>query len=653
MFNRLLRNLPFNPSLIDQVAFYSKRLSKEAGIRRAGFVLVAMTMMLQVFATLAPAQASLSCDPSNNDIIQCGFKSKAEAVSRCNEATGQGRDLRIILLHHGITCDKLSTATEKTINTTDYNNRLRSVGRKSFNKPGETQQTIPEIGTVWWRPLSSWGNFNTRVLQTQTTDGQLVMVMFECGNLIHLDDFALKQPAPDSDLSVQKVNSPTGIVKAGDTIKYTLAFSNKGGDAAFFSVHDILPKNVSLVKAEAGSWAFKNNGGHLEWNNNVPPFYSFGNTTQLGTPGFIFVTVKVNDRVPTGTTICNTAYVQDVIKGTSTIRKSSETQVCNTVVVTCPDGQTLANDGVTCNPIPPVADAACTSLIGVEKEGDKTHRTYTFTTKSSVSNGAVIKSYTYDFGDGTKKEPKNSDKTEHSIEHQFGTPKTYDVSVLVTTSVADKPTLTCRTKVAVRPEDKEAVLSISKKAANITRSVNDANNTTAQAGDVIEYTLITKNISDVDKKDYELAPEDLGDVLEYADLDLNTLQGGTFDNEKKVLSWTSKVTIKANESVTKAFRVKIKDPIPSTPSPDTAHRSAGDLVMHNQYGNSIDIKLPTTPVKTVEQVNATLPKTGPGTSLMIGFITMTIVGYFFARSRLMAKELVLVKNEFAQTNGGL
>lgn len=650
MFNKLLRNLPFNPSLVDQVSFYSKRLSREAGIRRAGFALIAMTMALQVFATLAPAQASLACDPSNNDIVQCGFKTKQEAVGYCqNNKAGFGT----ILLYHGLTCEKLTSAEEVTINTRDYNNRLRSVGRKAFGKTGETTQNIPGVGDVFWRPLSSWGNFSTRVLKTQTNDGQLVMVMFECGNLIKLDDFVLKQPTPDSDLSVVKVNTPTGEVRSGDVIKYTLAYSNKGGDAAFFSVHDILPNNVTLVSAESGSWAFENKAPHLSWNNGVPPFYAFGNTEKFGTPGFIFVTVRVNDRVPSGTTICNTAYVQDVQKGTSNIRKSSETQVCNNVVVTCPAGQLLDENGYSCKEVPPTPDAVCTSLIGVEKSDDKTHKNFIFTTTVGTVNGATIESYTYNFGDGTKPEVKPSKDNPHTIEHAFGTPKTYDVSVTVKTSVPDKPTLTCKTKAPVRPEDKSPEDSISKKAANITQNIKDANGTTAKPGDVIEYTLTSTNITDVDYKNYQLKPEDLGDVLEYANLDMNTLQGGTFDAEKKVLSWNGTFTLKANESVTKVFRVKVKDPIPSTPSPDTTNKSAGDLVMHNKYGNDIEIKLPGTPVKTVELVNSTLPKTGPGASLTIGFITMTIVGYFFARSRLMAKELVLVKDEYVETSGGI
>lgn len=646
MFNKLLSNLPFNPSLIDQVSFYSKRLHKEAGIRRVGFAFVALAMMLQVFAVLAPAQASVSCDPSGNDIIQCGFRSKAEAVNHCNR-NDQG--FGTILLHHGISCQKLASATERSVNSREYNNRLRSLGRKPFSKPGETSQNIPGVGNLFWRPLSSWGNFNSRVLQTQTDDGQLIMVMFECGNLVRLDDFQVRKPEPDSSLRVAKSNNPQGEVKSGDTIDYTLAYTNKGGPAAFFSVNDVLPSQVSLVSSSHGNWAFENNAPNLRWHNNVPPFYAFGNTDAFGTPGFITIKVRVNDRVPSGTTICNRAFLQDVPKGGTSPRNTSEVQVCNTVVVPCPNGQILSNDGYTCEVVP-VPDAVCVSLMGAQANGDETSKKFTFTTKANTVNGATVSSYTYDFGDGTKKTNNSSSLTD-TITHDFPEAKTYDVSVTVKSSVADKPALTCKTKASIQPEEEEPVIGISKKAANITKQIADANGTTANANDVIEYTLTTRNSSNVDAVGVTLFPEDLSDVLEYASLDTNTLQGGVFDPETKVLSWNEKVNIKGGASFTKTFRVTVKDPIPSTPSPDTNNRSAGDLLMYNWYGNPVEIKLPGTPIKIVENTTTTLPNTGPGTSLLISFAAVTIVGYFFARSRLLATELDLVKKEYT-TSGG-
>jgi len=68
--------------------------------------------------------------------------------------------------------------------------------------------------------------------------------------------------------------------------------------------------------------------------------------------------------------------------------------------------------------------------------------------------------------------------------------------------------------------------------------------------------------------------------------------------------------------------------------------------MTNVYGNTVNIKLPATVSKTAEVVGTSLPNTGPGASLIIGFSMVTIVGYFFARSRLLSKELSIIKADY-------
>src|SRR5580704_3596456 len=71
MFNKLLANLPFNPSLVTQISFYGKRLKQESSVRRLGFGFVALALAIQIFAVVAPPQASVQA--SSNDIISGGF----------------------------------------------------------------------------------------------------------------------------------------------------------------------------------------------------------------------------------------------------------------------------------------------------------------------------------------------------------------------------------------------------------------------------------------------------------------------------------------------------------------------------------------------------------------------------------------------------
>lgn len=647
MFNKLLSNLPFNPSLIDQVSFYSKRLKKESAIRRVGFAFIAITMLVQIFAIVSPTEASNQC--SSNDIIRCGFRSRDEAVQRCNENTA---GFRTIIEYYGMSCTSLASASTRTISTNEQGDQLFSMGRNPYSKRGEYPTDIPGAGTYFLRNLSSWGIFNTKVLSMTTPDGQPFMIMYDCGNIVIKGHYNPPAKAePPAQLQFAKVNVPTGTVKPGDAIDYTLVYANKGGTAAFFSVNDQLPEQLEFVSSEHGNWVFERTGSTLKWYNNTPPYYTFGNTDVFGTPGFIKLHTRVKANVPSGTTVCNKGWVGDVVPATGQIRTSNEATVCNTVVVDCPAG-TLPSGNGECAPVK-VPDAACTYLKPV-KQLSRTK--FAFETKASTVNNASIKSYTYNFGDGTAALVKQSSKTTDVIEsHDFKKEGTYKVSVVVGTSVGDKPALTCRTEVEVKPEEKvpAPLLSTEKKAKNITKGVADANGTVANAGDTIEYSLTTTNYGLGESKNTILKPELLADVLEYADIDLSSLNGGVFETSSQTLAWDKPVTIKPGESVTKTFRVKIKDPIPQTLRPNNAPGGSFDMTLTNVYGNTIEIKLPSTVLKTTETVTTSLPNTGPGEALVIGAGLTTVVGYFFARSRLMAKELDIVRNEYATTSGGM
>lgn len=190
--------------------------------------------------------------------------------------------------------------------------------------------------------------------------------------------------------------------------------------------------------------------------------------------------------------------------------------------------------------------------------------------------------------------------------------------------------------------DTTACLILSKTAANLTNNGQNADGTTAHAGDTIQYTLRVKNTGKATVKKFVIQ-ENLTDVLEYADL--VDLHGGSKD-AFSVASWPA-VDVPAQTTVTRLITVRIKNPIPQTPTPPS-NPGSFDMTMTNVYGNVVNIKLPPTIVKTTEQVTTTaLPNTGPGASLVIGFSLTAIMAYFFARSRLMGKELAIVRSDYA------
>lgn len=194
-------------------------------------------------------------------------------------------------------------------------------------------------------------------------------------------------------------------------------------------------------------------------------------------------------------------------------------------------------------------------------------------------------------------------------------------------------------------EDKTSCLELSKSARNITTGQTDANGTTVKAGDVIEYKLTVKNNGKAKIAKY-VVTENISDVLDYADVvDLN---GGTLD-KNNIINWPAQ-EIPAKGTISKTFTVRIKNPIPTTPT-STSDPGHFDSKMTNVYGNTVTINIPQPPSKRIEVVTTALPNTGPGTSLMIGFGITAIVAYFFARSRLFATELDIVRHDYVSSGG--
>lgn len=191
-----------------------------------------------------------------------------------------------------------------------------------------------------------------------------------------------------------------------------------------------------------------------------------------------------------------------------------------------------------------------------------------------------------------------------------------------------------------------ACLELSKTAANQTQNLPNADNTLAMANDILVYSLTVKNKGSQAVKAF-VVEENLNDVLEYADIvDL----GGGKKDDKHVVRW-DKQDIAAGQTIQKKITVRVKDPVPQTPVSAT-DPSSFDLIMTNvYYGTAVHIKLPASTAKSTEVLVATLPNTGPGTTIAIGVVVVVFASYFFARSRLMAKELDIVKRDYASSGG--
>jgi uncharacterized repeat protein (TIGR01451 family) len=195
---------------------------------------------------------------------------------------------------------------------------------------------------------------------------------------------------------------------------------------------------------------------------------------------------------------------------------------------------------------------------------------------------------------------------------------------------------------SINSSDTIACISVHKTASNDTAGLADANNSTAHAGDIITYTLFATNSGKaaVDQFTFQ---ENMSDVMDYANI--TDLHGGTLSSADKVVSWpTEKIDVGA--TATHQITVKVKDPVPQTPA-STSDPMHFDLIMTNVYGNAVNIKLPGSPAKQVQVAAASLPNTGPGTTLFIAASVVIVAGYFYGRASLLARESNLAVKETA------
>lgn len=502
MFRKLLSNLPFNPSLINQVSFYAKRLKRESVVRRSGLVFMVLAMLVQVFAVISPPQPTLA--RSGNDIIPGGVTSKAEIVNWCNT----NLEIKTIFQHFGVSCSNLEAGTEGSVNSRDHGSQLYSLGRLPYGKAGETPVVIGNQ-TFYMRYLWAWdtsASSTYKALKGTRADGTPFYVLYDCGNLVMIG-----LPPPTEKLSAGALD---------------------GADCNTIN-----------------GWAF---------DESLPS-------------ASIAVHVYIDGKLHTGV-------------------QANQNR---------PD-------------------------VGAAFPGAGSNHGFSIPTPTFMKDKKPHKIEIYAIG-------INSSGAIDGNNQLVGT-RTVTLDCSTPTTPTPTPT--------PNPIPRIPNIEQSKKARNVTQNIPDANNTVARPGDVIEYSLITKNTGSGTKVKY-IVQENLSDVLEYASI--TNFHGGEL-GANNLMSWPA-VDIKANQTITHKVTVKIKDPVPLTPSPPS-NPGSFDLTLTNVYGNVVNIKLPTPLEKRPEQVVTVLPNTGPGESLAAGFGVTVVIAYFFARSRLYATELDIVREEF-------
>lgn len=533
MINKLLSNISFNPSLVEQIGFYTKRLRREESVRRLGLIMIILSMLVQVFAVNFPAEKSLAY--SDNHIIN-GVKTRGD-ILRAWDAPRS--DVAEIYGKFGVTRQDIANLPNKPNSTVRSNaENFWSIGRNSLTGYSNISSGYKDKeialraggSTIYLRPLRAWdsgGHSTYSAFKGRSSiTGETFWILVDCGNYTQIG----KGRPPKPELQVKKsIAGNPKRVKPGQKIKFRVQFRNKKQDS--------LAEDVVMIDKVNRSKYEVLNHKNLPIGRDGRIKKDIGNLKHTDHSRVFVLEVRIKNNVKDGDKICNRV----TLNASNTTSVSDE--VCTRVKIT-PEPPT---------PPPPIP-----------------------------------------------------------------------------------------------PDDVPPALS--KEVTNLTQNVSGggAIETKIQPGDLIEYRLITTNTND-ESLDNFVVSDYVGDLLDYATLDTGFLkaQGGVYDESTKKVVWTN-VALQGNSETVHRFRIQIKDPIPSTNSPSSVTTNF-DCKISNEYGDEISMNVACPLIKNVE----TLPNTGPGETIAFAFATASVSGYFFARTRLLAKELAIAKRIFPSAGGTL
>ncbi len=660
MFKRIVSSLPFNPGLAHQLTFYAKRLHQEEAVRRLGVIFTLLALGIQVVAVASPAKTTLAT--SANDIVY-GAKQKSHITNALGSGVdGYGRaDIKQIYEYYGITLADVQAASQTVVRSRERT--YITTGRG--DSPGaDTPVQVPGTGTtiyerslnVW--DIKNWENCYDAITGIASGNGLLKgrrfwVLLGNCGSGGGCGNITFEPIPKEPKFEMVKTAVGNGTYKVGNALSFKIEFRNPGNwPASAPVINDTLANDFEFLRQTSSIPAtFSQSGQNLSWRfNDLQPSQSWH---------YILISVKVRNISDAQKRLCNTASA--VVGNVGAVGASNpENERCVVIdnacpgsglpippsgvagcTITCPDGTILPyNQKDKCKT--PVATCEYLKITGKPEWNKRKYEV-----KFSLGKGAKLSQASLLIEGQTVKRFGEVEGTKtFTYEHTFASQGSFTATAEATAasgSVYRQASSCTVSETLVQPFTR---ITLKKGVSNITQKIADANGTTAKAGDELEYSLSVSNTGNTDAGNYVIDSDQLNDILEYSDL--TSYEGASYDKVHQRLTWPATTIPKAG-TITKKFRVKVKSPIPTTP-PSASDPLSFDFALRNVFGNEVIVKVDKPiPAIVYEGVSSAspseIPDTGPGQTLLISLLAATVIGYFYARARLLAKEVELVKNE--------
>ncbi len=639
MFRKLVSNVSFSPALVGQLGFYARRLKKEEATRRTGLIFTALALIVQSFAVFsAPEPANAA---SSSDMIRGGVSSKTELMQHFDANTNSTKTFYTEL---GITREELRTSTAGSLNS---KSDVLSWGMRSqFSaSKGERVYTVKNSNgtstSFYSRPLKLWDSTDYTKRNGSTYQVYIghskkfgwFAIIKNCGNLV--TKYHPKPPAPAPkpaalcrSLSTIEVNDTTRRFKAQSEISNGAKVSKY-----LFTVKDQAAKVVKTTTVSSTTTSATTES------------FSFA-------PGSYTVDVAVTTTAGTKTSQnCrdNFTIAQPGISITKTVNGKEHQDVeidqnFTYEITVSNTGKTILHDAAVSDPAPSnvtmlssskgdIKDNKWTYVISQLAPGQserftiKAKVTATDTANTRINNTACVD--TPDIKGG----PDDCDNA--TVQPPAKKLEVCDIESGKIITIAAKEFDDKKHSTDI--DNCAAVVTSNKSAVNITQSGKDASSTTAQASDRITYSLTMNNTGQQPAEASFI--EQLDDVAEYATV-IDT-GGGDYDKDAKTLTWPT-VTLKSGEEATRMFTVQLASAIPAA-ARGVSDKTSYDCIMLNTFGNSVEVKVECTSPKQVEQIVSELPRTGPTENIIFAGILLSVVSFFYARSRQLGSEVRLVR----------